>query len=34
MRIFNNRESNLEMPLGNGQKIVIAPYSVSADFLP
>jgi hypothetical protein len=34
MRIFNNRGSNLELPLGNGQKISVLPYSVSADFLP
>lgn len=34
MRIFNNRGTNLEMPLGNGQKIAIQPYSVSSDFLP
>lgn len=34
MRIFNNKGSNLELPLGNGQKITVLPYSVSADFLP
>ena len=34
MRIFNNMGSNLELPLGNGQKITVLPYSVSADFLP
>ena len=34
MRIFNNRGTNLELPLGNGQKISVPPYSVSADFLP
>ena len=34
MRIFNNKGSNLELPLGNGQKISVLPYSVSADFLP
>ena len=34
MRIFNNRASNLELPLGNGQKITVLPHSVSADFLP
>lgn len=34
MRIFNNRGTNLELPLGNGQKICVPPYSVSGDFLP
>lgn len=34
MRIFNNMGSNLELPLGNGQKITVLPYSISADFLP
>ena len=34
MRIYNGKKSNLEMPLGNGQKIVVGPQSVSGDFLP
>lgn len=34
MRIYNGKKSNLEMPLGNGQKIIVGPQSVSGDFLP
>lgn len=34
MRIYNGKNSNLEMPLGNGQKITVGPQSVSGDFLP
>lgn len=34
MRIYNGKKSNLEMPIGNGQKIVVGPQSVSGDFLP
>lgn len=34
MRIYNGKKSNLEMPLGNGQKLVVGPQSVSRDFLP
>lgn len=34
MRIYNGKKSNLEMPLGNGQKIVVGPQSISGDFLP
>lgn len=34
MRVYNGKKSNLEMPIGNGQKLVIGPKSVSGDFLP
>lgn len=34
MRIYNGKKTNLELPLGNGQKIVVGPQSVSGDFLP
>ena len=34
MRIFNNKTSNLELPLGNGQTIQVLPHGVSKDFLP
>lgn len=34
MRVYNGKNSNLEMPIGNGQKLVVGPKSVSGDFLP
>lgn len=34
MRIYNGKKANIELPLGNGQKISVGPQSVSGDFLP
>lgn len=34
MRIYNGKNSQLQLPLGNGQKISIGPKSISQDFLP
>ena len=34
MRIYNGKKSQLQIPLGNGERIVVGPGSISADFLP
>lgn len=34
MRIYNGKTSQVDMPLANGQRITIAPKSVSGDIMP
>lgn len=34
MRIYNSKDSSINLPLGNGQRIVVEPKSLSIDFLP
>lgn len=34
MRIFNGKDSQVNLPLSNGQRISIAPHSVSGDIMP
>lgn len=34
MRIYNGKDSQLDLPLSNGERISIGPKSISKDFLP